>query len=216
MTTEARHLFRLFWPDSDMLAWRTGDDGVFFTAVYTDDDESTRRAGINPDHLPVLEELVEADEDGFVEAFVDGHAGDQDPVPFRVDGFLNEALAATQGLRGVGWYSNTEPDVQLCGDCSDLFFWGCSDAEEITPDNIELLNTSRVDCASRGHESWTLGLFAARVRRMRPQGAFYEAIPEALVTLFDECGPPREAKFGNPRTREEGIARRSAAHGKED
>jgi hypothetical protein len=41
-------------------------------------------------------------------------------------------------------------------------------------------------------------LYAARIRKMRPQGAAY---PERAATqaLFDACGPERAIGFGNPR-----------------
>ncbi|UDL15984.1 hypothetical protein QEH42_gp234 [Microbacterium phage Pumpernickel] len=42
-------------------------------------------------------------------------------------------------------------------------------------------------------------LFAAKSRKMRPQGAYYKSIPENIWHLFDACGPEREVGMGNPR-----------------
>jgi hypothetical protein len=49
------------------------------------------------------------------------------------------------------------------------------------------------DSSRRGAE-----LFCARVRKMRPQGAWYAYCPEAEWPLFDACGPERGVDAGNP------------------
>lgn len=77
--------------------------------------------------------------------------------------------------------------------CNDIFMWGCSDAETITPENLLVLKQSYADSEDHGAE-----LFCARVRQMRPQGAWYSYCPREEWHLFDACGPERETGFGNP------------------
>ena len=83
--------------------------------------------------------------------------------------------------------------------CNDVFYWGCADAEAITPENIELLEKSMKDSsgAYQYGELYGTMLWCARVRKQRPQGAAYPSERE-LWTLFDECGPEREIGLGNP------------------
>lgn len=87
--------------------------------------------------------------------------------------------------------------------CSDIFFWGCSDAEDILPANFSELEKAFKDCKKvlsedeflyTGH--WLL-LWVARCRQMRPQGAAYPD-NEKLWPLFDAAGPFRETGLGNP------------------
>lgn len=96
--------------------------------------------------------------------------------------------------------------------CSDCFAWGGADAEEITPATFDLFKATVEECEKldEAHESgqklavsFADELFAARVRRMRPQGASYELYPPVLWPLFDACGPKRETGIGNPRPQPE-------------
>ena len=86
--------------------------------------------------------------------------------------------------------------------CSDFFWWGCGDAEAITPETFDILVNAKNECEKLDEFSsdWTL-LYCARVRKMRPQGAYYEFQNRKLWHLFDECGPEREPSIGNPRIR---------------
>jgi hypothetical protein len=93
--------------------------------------------------------------------------------------------------------------------CSDVFFWGCADAEDLTEDNFQLFVDTYNECIEALKDSekneyaylnWAPVLFCARSRKMRPQGAFYENMPEELIPLFNECGEEREVNFGNPYT----------------
>ena len=90
--------------------------------------------------------------------------------------------------------------------CNDTFAWGTADCEQITEENVAVFEAASADCLAAGFSYFTSSLFAARVRRQRPQGAFYRSLcgKEALVRLFDECGPEREVGLGNPMSREEG------------
>jgi len=86
--------------------------------------------------------------------------------------------------------------------CSDVFWWGTADCEEITEENIGVLEQACADLAATGVPAaaacHSAELFAARVRGMRPQGAAYPTDP-ALWPLFDACGPERETGLGNPK-----------------
>lgn len=86
--------------------------------------------------------------------------------------------------------------------CNDVFCWGTADLEEITPENIEVLEASLADCKAIDRVTGAIEaphLFVARVRKMRPQGAMYPHINPALWPLFDACGPEREVNCGNPK-----------------
>lgn len=88
--------------------------------------------------------------------------------------------------------------VVFSADVSDVFAWGGADAEEITPSNLPVLEQAYADLKAVCAEEHAADLFAARVRRMRPQGAAY---PTALPAqrLFDACGPQRPPGLGNPK-----------------
>jgi hypothetical protein len=112
-----------------------------------------------------------------------------------------------------------EPHFEVYADCSDTFFWGISDAEEITEENFHILAESfaelaqlaaedeaacdgstraRVDAQMYTHS--IADLFSARVRKERPQGAAYKVrYAERLWPLFNACGPERPIEFGNPK-----------------
>lgn len=87
--------------------------------------------------------------------------------------------------------------------CGDFFYWACADAENITIDNLILLQQSIQDILAVGEEvSDGLHLFCARSRKMRPQGAVYRHLSPALHSLFNACGPERPIDFGNPQTQD--------------
>ena len=78
--------------------------------------------------------------------------------------------------------------------CNDLFdwAWASADAEDITPENIDILEQALNDVASVSSYDvrWGVTLFATRVRKMRPQRCAYPSL-RALWPLFDACGPER-------------------------
>lgn len=84
-------------------------------------------------------------------------------------------------------------NVRFFTNCNDIFWWGCADSEEITEDNIDIFEQSLKDSKYYGEY-----LFCARVRKMRPQGAFYKDLSEEDKKLFNEVGPEREIDFCNP------------------
>jgi len=78
-------------------------------------------------------------------------------------------------------------DVKLYVICNDTFYWGCADAESITPEELPAL----ADCYKVAGQ-WGGELWAARKRGMRPQRASYtECYPKETWPLFDACGPER-------------------------
>lgn len=91
------------------------------------------------------------------------------------------------GMRHVG----EKPVVN----CNDLFYWACSDGEDITEETLPQFHQAVKDC--KEDESLAAWLYCARIRKMRPQGAAYTYIPKDLWPLFDACGPEREIDFGN-------------------
>jgi hypothetical protein len=135
---------------------------------------------------------------------------------------------------GFWWRANEkeyEP-FKILINCNDLFYWACADCEEVTPDTLDLFEQSIRDVHAL-HEQWGkafsarhrdktstgpveddppyvdtglgLLLYCARVRKLRPQGAYYDAFPPAVAALFDAAGPEREkpgGAFGNTNRRE--------------
>jgi hypothetical protein len=113
------------------------------------------------------------------------------------------ATVGTDNHEDIWWRTDGEyGPVTFWVKCSDLFWWGTADLEELTPENVGLLEQSYRDakaaapgdCTAEGYGSL---LFCCRVRGLRPQGCCY---PEnrALWPLIDACGPEREVGFGNP------------------
>lgn len=131
------------------------------------------------------------------------------------------------------WWRANEPQYEpfkILINCNDLFYWACADCEEVTPENLDVLEGAlrdiqvfhdrwanylreNRDVSKRAHDSEppyvstsdALLLFCCRVRKMRPQGAFYDAFPPGVDALFDAAGPEREAPggaFGNTHRRQ--------------
>lgn len=94
------------------------------------------------------------------------------------------------------------PKMWLHAIVSDVFAWGSADLEEITPDAIDVLRQAFEALKPYGLEglSELPVLYAARVRGMRPQGAYFDyvTIPEVRQLLMD-CGPQRDVSMLNPR-----------------
>lgn len=95
------------------------------------------------------------------------------------------------------WKVNNNNELEFYIKCSDVFCWGTADLEKITEDNIDLLEDSLNE-----HEIYGDVLFCARVRKKRPQGAFYRELKEEndneLIKKLNECGPEREINKSNP------------------
>ena len=106
-----------------------------------------------------------------------------------------ELVAQADLHRDLFWRcdSNYAP-VTFFVNCNDIFWWGCADAEKISPETVGLLEDAVADTLRvTGSSAYAGELFCARVRKMRPQGCFYEGMPESIAALFDACGPERAA-----------------------
>jgi hypothetical protein len=115
---------------------------------------------------------------------------------FPLDRLVMRILSATafNNCDDIWWRVDGEyAPLTIFVNCNDLFFWGCSDAETITIDNIGIFEQAYKDSIDHGGL-----LFCCRVRGMRPQGAYYKYLDDAEKPLFDACGPEREIGLGNP------------------
>lgn len=118
---------------------------------------------------------------------------------------IRRAFAVFNGFDGpssssLWWRTDDEyAPITLLVNCNDLFFWGCADSEELTPDDIPDLERALADAKQAGDSAYADLLWVARKRKMRPQGAYYQYFDTpALKELFNACGPERETGFGNP------------------
>lgn len=92
---------------------------------------------------------------------------------------------------------------RLFANVSDVFAWGGTDAEPITPDTLLALEQAYADLKTVEAEEFTAELYAARQRGQRPQGAAYPSGAHEswrhVSALYDACGPEREVGLGNPK-----------------
>lgn len=109
------------------------------------------------------------------------------------------------------WRDKENPDkIGFFAICSDTFAWGCADSEEITPENVALLEQSYSDIADmipnedakRYYRYLGPTLFCSRVRKTRPMKRWLDSVlvVKKLVDLetdlsvcrklFEVCGPP--------------------------
>jgi hypothetical protein len=75
--------------------------------------------------------------------------------------------------------------------CSDTFHYATADAEQITPENICMLEQAVEDARAADDVVGVVYapmLFCARVRGCRPLRTEYPDAPE-LVAMLDACGP---------------------------
>lgn len=64
-------------------------------------------------------------------------------------------------------------------------------AEQVTPENIDILEQAFIDCAESGEDwdiSWAPALFIGRVRKMSPYPHYYRNMTEHTIKLFQQCG----------------------------
>jgi hypothetical protein len=111
-----------------------------------------------------------------MEIFSMSHADNYDTLLWRVD----------------------DGQLNLYANVSDVFAWGCADAEEINPERLPVLEQAFADLKAIGDEMCTAELYVARIRRQRPQGAAYPEVAKTQA-LFDACGPERPVGLGNPK-----------------
>lgn len=114
---------------------------------------------------------------------------------FKVLKFFSE-----QDFKDELMWNVEEDEIKFAINCSDFFWWGTCDAEDLTPENFQTLVDSFEDCEkinSIEGDIYAPSLFCSRIRKMRPQGCCYPK-DEKLWQLFDNCGPEREVSLGNP------------------
>jgi len=85
-----------------------------------------------------------------------------------------------------------------------LFGVASADCEEVTPENVHLLEEARNALDEDGKDDFDYAyiylsdLFASKVRGMRPQAPYLDNIKSDKVKqLFLACGPERKAKDEN-------------------
>lgn len=91
--------------------------------------------------------------------------------------------------------------VRFLANCSDTFEWATADAEEITPDDVDLLEQTLADLRAVSWEQdiWLSELYAARKRGLRPMNRWFSGgIAPGVLELFAACGPERESTFLSP------------------
>jgi hypothetical protein len=122
----------------------------------------------------------------------------------RDDQFVRRVLMAFAGeaCADLVWHAD-ETGLHFSAECSDVFFWAYADLESITPATIDLLEQTRqdlLDATGGDHRALVelADLYAARVRKMRPQGALMRHVLPSLWPLYEACGPERAVEFGNP------------------
>ena len=89
--------------------------------------------------------------------------------------------------------------------CNDFFAWACADCEEVKEEDLPDLQRAIddvIEAAGEDGRSWGTNLWVCRKREMRPQGAFYPGMPEAVRTFFNTAGPEREVNFFNPQNQD--------------
>ena len=92
-------------------------------------------------------------------------------------------------------------ELHIGANCSDIFYWGTADVEEINASNFHIFKQACEDLATVNSEYFAAELFCARIRKMRPQGAWYKAATDKakVVELFDACEPQRSVDILNPK-----------------
>lgn len=103
------------------------------------------------------------------------------------------------------WRVNDE--LHLLATCNDLFWWATADCEEITPENLPVLEQTLADLQALPDREIVDGtaavkpdfpllylseLFAARSRKTRPQQPCYKTMSPEIAALFNACGPERD------------------------
>lgn len=110
--------------------------------------------------------------------------------------FMERLLRVTEAAENnedLLWREQADGSWKFFVICNDIFWWATADLEEITPDNIHILEESYKDLNAIDYveTSFTSMLFAARARGMRPQRPAYPR-DDKVAMLFDAVGPPRE------------------------
>lgn len=131
----------------------------------------------------------------------------QQPETEAAPAFVTRVLeifsASHTDAYGDLFWSVDDRQVRLFANVSDVFAWGGSDCEPITPDTLPALEQAYTDLKAVEAEEFTADLYAARQRGMRPQGAAYPSGTHEswrqVNALYDACGPERGLGLGNPK-----------------
>lgn len=98
------------------------------------------------------------------------------------------------------WRDN-DGKIRFFVNVNDVFYWGTADAEPVCDqEDLDQLKRAIEDATAIDPVVGPLdgiSLYAARRRKLRPQGAAYPENRD-LWPLFDACGPEREINHGNP------------------
>lgn len=114
---------------------------------------------------------------------------------------LRQSMETFDGYHEI-WWRTDEPEyapITFFARCNDLFYWACADCEDVTPDNIGEMESATADVLAVLAEDsskaylYATALFCCRIRKMRPQGAWYRGVDPRVVPLFDDAGPERDA-----------------------
>lgn len=128
-------------------------------------------------------------------------------LEFLIDVFHTFSLINYDICDELYWRTDGEyAPITLFVNVNDVFHWGCADSEDITPESLpefkKALNDINEVAPKRVCSEYdAIVLYAARMRKMRPQGAAYPFDKE-IWPLLNECGPEREVGLGNPHTPE--------------
>jgi hypothetical protein len=93
------------------------------------------------------------------------------------------------------WYINEIDEVRAAVLMNDVFFWGCSDCEDVEVEDLPALKEAMID----NEGVWGPEIYAARKRKMRPQNAIINGSPLEVRKAFLEAGPERPVDHGNPK-----------------
>ncbi len=97
------------------------------------------------------------------------------------------------------WRVDDNNEIRAAINVNDVFFWGCSDAEEIEVEDLPELEKALED----GGYIFGSYLFVCRKRGMRPQGAWINLCAKNYDDFkaqpFLDAGPVREIDVGNPK-----------------
>lgn len=94
------------------------------------------------------------------------------------------------------WQVTPSGNIQFSATCSDTFWWGTADVEDIGPGDVGLLRRCLDDLRAAGDEDYLIGeLFAARKRNMRPMRLWLKTVEDAATLgLFVAAGPERDPR----------------------
>ena len=106
------------------------------------------------------------------------------------------AFEKAEDFESLSWRVTLKPyyvtGIKMFAGCSDFFHLATADAEEITADDIPLLETCLADLLTTGEEYYLAELFAGRKRKMRPHRSAYKGMTPAVAALFDGCSTEEE------------------------